>query len=84
MSVKTWQLKAEYDKSITSVALYARCKNTAVAQAAKEIAAKCVSDKRFAIGRITVSDPEGNTVYVIPEEGSKEKAGFVKPKKAKV
>jgi hypothetical protein len=74
--LKTWTMVVSLDNSVSSVPLYARCIQTAVAMAAKEIASRSVSDKRFAEGKIEIKDPDNNVVYLIPQLGQG-KAMFV-------
>lgn len=77
--MKTWTIKVELDQSMTVVPIHARCVHTAIALLSREIAGKFVADKRYAEGKITISDPEGKEVYIIPQEGTGEPF-FVKDK----
>ena len=77
MYLKPWTMLVEYENSKSTIPLFARCPQSAVAMMAKEIAGRCVSDKRIAVGKITILDPENKEVYIIPEAGSKLKAGFI-------
>jgi hypothetical protein len=77
---KRWVMLVEHEQSKVTIPLYARCPQSAVACMAKELSARMVSDKRVALGKITVQDPEGNAVYVIETNG---KSGFTRKRKEK-
>lgn len=66
--MKTYILQAKLGESITTVAINARDLFGAKVSAAQKISANCVSDKRFAIGEITLKDPDKKVVYKLEEE----------------
>lgn len=67
-------LKAEYKSSMMSMPIPARNDFCARVIAAKEIGIKYASDKRLAIGKVTLLDAKGNVVMSIPEQGEEKAA----------
>ncbi len=66
--MKQYTLQAEIGSQITTLAINARDNFSAKVLATNKIAANYVSDKRYAIGKITLKDSNGKVVWEIEEE----------------
>jgi hypothetical protein len=63
--MKDFIMYAELNGDITSLPIKARSKEFAIALAARESSIRCVHDKRFEKGQITIKDPFGRVFYRI-------------------
>lgn len=67
--MKTYTLQGRIGSQITTCAIKARDTFSAKVAAVQKINASSVSDKRWAKGEITLTDPEGKKIWNIkPEE----------------
>jgi len=67
-------MQATLNGSITTQLIEARDNAGAKVIVAQKINQNYKSDKRYAIGEITLKDPKGKIIYLIPQE--EEKGGF--------
>lgn len=66
-------LTATLEKLTTSIAIQARDNFSAKVLAAHKINANHIADKRYALGALTLKDPEGKVVWEVEVEGLKKK-----------
>jgi hypothetical protein len=70
--MKMYVLTATLEKLTTSIAIQARDNFSAKVLAVNKINANFISDKRYALGLLTLKDPDGKVVWEAEEEGKKE------------
>jgi len=66
--MKSYTLQAKSGSQITSTMIFARDEFNAKVIASTKINAFYAADKRYAKGEITLKDPEGKVVWLIPSE----------------
>jgi len=69
--MKMYVLQAELNKLVTSQQIAARDDFSATVLATMKINANHVSDKRYAIGNVTLKNPEGKVVWEVKAEEPK-------------
>lgn len=70
--MRMYVLTATLEKLTTSIAIQARDNFSAKVLAVNKINANFISDKRYALGSLTLKDPDGKVVWEVEAEGKKE------------
>jgi hypothetical protein len=66
--MKMYVLTATLEKLTTSIAIQARDNFSAKVLAVNKINANHIADKRYALGSLTLKDPDGKVVWEVGEE----------------